>query len=524
MVQWLSHLRAERRLSPKTLEAYARDLRQCLTFLNEHWGARVTLKGVASVEASDIRAFMAMRRADDIAGRSLMRTLAGLRSFGRFLEREGKGKVGALSAIRSPKVGKSLPKPIQVSAAKRLADADERAGETRETWILARDAAVMALLYGSGLRISEALGLKRRDVPRPGEGDVLIVTGKGNKTRMVPVLQNVLALIADYVAICPYPLGAEGPVFVGARGGPLSPRIIQLAMARRRSARDPGTARPRLALDHADLHRHRQRAVAGGLSQHASARLTGGRCGLTLFRHMSLASSSGDCALGSPLLICSACLLRNGRLSGNRASEKFILEGIMSAHESMEQAEHVEHASGENRKIALLIAVIALCLALSETLGKGAQTESISKNVEASNLWAFFQAKSIRRTVVQATAEHAKLSLGTVGDEASKAALQKQIDDWNKTAARYRSEPETGEGSEELAKRAKNAEHERDEATAKYHHYEIASAAFQIGIVLASATIITGMIILAWGSAALALMGIVITVLGLYSPHLLHLH
>jgi hypothetical protein len=190
----------------------------------------------------------------------------------------------------------------------------------------------------------------------------------------------------------------------------------------------------------------------------------------------------------------------------------------------MEHAEHAEHASGSNKKIALLIAVIALFLALSETLGKGAQTESISKNVEASNLWAFFQAKSIRRTVVQATSEHAKLSLGTVGDEASKAALKKQIDDWTKTAARYRSEPETGEGSEELANRAKKAEHERDLATAKYHHYEVASAAFQIGIVLASATIITGMIILAWGSAALALIGIVITGLGLYSPHLLHLH
>jgi integrase/recombinase XerC len=236
MTRWLAHLRAERRLSHKTLEAYARDLRQCLDFLCEHWGARVTLSRFAALEASDIRAFMAMRRADEIASRSLMRTLAGLRSFGRFLEREGKGKVGALSAIRSPKVGKSLPKPIQVTAAKRLADADERAGETRETWILARDAAVMALLYGSGLRISEALGLKRRDVPRPGEGDVLVVTGKGNKTRMVPVLQNVLTLIADYVAICPYPLGAEGPVFVGARGGPLSPRIIQLAMERLRGA------------------------------------------------------------------------------------------------------------------------------------------------------------------------------------------------------------------------------------------------------------------------------------------------
>src|ERR1700752_255604 len=236
MTRWLTHLRSERRLSPKTLEAYARDLRQCLTFLSEHWGKQVTLKGFASVEATDIRAFMAMRRADDIAGRSLMRALAGLRSFGKFLEREGKGKVGALSAIRAPKVGKSLPKPIEMAAAKRLTDADERAGEARDPWIWARDAAVRALLYGSGLRISEALGLKRREVPAPGAGDVLIVTGKGNKTRMVPVLQNVLSLIQDYVAMCPHSLSPEGPIFVGARGGPLSPRIIQLTMERLRGA------------------------------------------------------------------------------------------------------------------------------------------------------------------------------------------------------------------------------------------------------------------------------------------------
>jgi hypothetical protein len=196
----------------------------------------------------------------------------------------------------------------------------------------------------------------------------------------------------------------------------------------------------------------------------------------------------------------------------------------MSAHESMEHAEHAEHASGSNKKIALLIAVIALFLALSETLGKGAQTESISKNVEASNLWAFFQAKSIRRTTVQTAADQAKISLAAASEDATRAALQKQIEDWQKTAARYRSEPETGEGSEQLSERAKHAEHERDEATAKYHHFELASAAFQIGIVLASATIITGMIVLAWISGVLALAGIAMTALGIFSPHLLHLH
>ena len=195
----------------------------------------------------------------------------------------------------------------------------------------------------------------------------------------------------------------------------------------------------------------------------------------------------------------------------------------MSAHESMEQADQAKEASGENRKIALLIAIIALCLALSETLGKGAQTESISKNVEASNLWAFFQAKTIRRTTVQTAAEQAKLGLSAASDDATKATLQKQIDDWQKTAARYRSEPETGEGTEQLSERAKHAEEERDLATAKYHHFELASAAFQIGIVLASATIITGIIVLAWISGLLALAGIAMTALGIFTPHLLHL-
>jgi hypothetical protein len=195
----------------------------------------------------------------------------------------------------------------------------------------------------------------------------------------------------------------------------------------------------------------------------------------------------------------------------------------MSAHESMEQADQAKEASSENRKIALLIAVIALCLALSETLGKGAQTDAISKNVEASNLWAFFQAKSIRHTVVQTAADQSRLSLGTVGDDTAKAAAQKQIDTWQKTAERYRSDPKSGEGQEQLSERAKHAEEERDLAEAKYHHFELASAAFQIGIVLASATIITGMVVLAWISGLLALTGIAITALGIFMPHLLHL-
>jgi hypothetical protein len=193
----------------------------------------------------------------------------------------------------------------------------------------------------------------------------------------------------------------------------------------------------------------------------------------------------------------------------------------MSAHEQMEHAEHMEHAAGNNKKIALLIAILALFLAFSETLGKSAQTEGISGNVEASNLWAFFQAKTIRRTVVLTAAESMKL-VGSVGDDATKAAIQKQVDEWQKTAARYRSEPETHEGTAELAERAKEEEHARDRSLASYHNYEIASAAFQIAIVLASATIITGAVALAWIAGLLGLAGLGFMGLGLFAPELLH--
>jgi integrase/recombinase XerC len=203
------------------------------------------LRQLAKLAPQDVRAFMAARRAGGSSGRSLMRSLAGVRSFARFLERNGKGKVAALAAVRAPKVPKTLPKPLAVAAAKRLSDADIRAGEAREPWIFARDAAVLALLYGSGLRISEALGLARGEVPAPGQGDAITVTGKGNKQRMVPILPQVSQLIADYVAICPYDLPAECPLFVGARGGPLSPRIIQLVMERLRGALSlPDSATP----------------------------------------------------------------------------------------------------------------------------------------------------------------------------------------------------------------------------------------------------------------------------------------
>jgi Domain of unknown function (DUF4337) len=196
---------------------------------------------------------------------------------------------------------------------------------------------------------------------------------------------------------------------------------------------------------------------------------------------------------------------------------------MAEAHEQMEQAEHVEHASHENRRIALLIAVLALFLSFSETLGKSAQTEAISANVESSNLWAFFQAKTIRMTQVKTAAEELKLEAAAASDPAAKEAMNKQIEAWQKTAARYDSEPETHEGRKELSERAKEAEEGRDLAMAKYHHYELASAAFQIGIVLASAAVITSAIALAWLSGALGILGLAILALGVYAPHALDL-
>ncbi len=269
--RWLEHLGAERRYSPKTLEAYGRDVRQWLGFLAEHLGKKLTLADLEQLEPRDVRAFLAARRAAGLTGRSLMRTLAGTRSFARHLERNGKGAVGALSAVRSPKLPKTLPKPLAVSAAKRIVETELRAGEDREPWILARDAAVLALLYGSGLRISEALALERHEVPEPGQGDAIVVTGKGNKTRMVPVLQQVLGLIADYVAICPYGLAAEDPLFVGAKGGRLSPRIVQLAMAGLRGA----LGLPQTATPHALRHSFATHLLARGGDLRAIQELLG---------------------------------------------------------------------------------------------------------------------------------------------------------------------------------------------------------------------------------------------------------
>jgi hypothetical protein len=192
-------------------------------------------------------------------------------------------------------------------------------------------------------------------------------------------------------------------------------------------------------------------------------------------------------------------------------------------HETIEKAQEGEHSQYFNRRIALLIAVLALFLSFSETFGKSAQTEALSANVESSDLWAFFQAKSIRLTQVNTAAEEMLVASEAAPDPAVKTSMQKQIDAWKKTAARYDSEPSTGEGRKELAGRAKEAEEKRDLALAKYHHYELSSAAFQVGIVLASAAVITGMVALAWFGGALGIVGLVLMLFGFFAPHALPL-
>jgi hypothetical protein len=191
---------------------------------------------------------------------------------------------------------------------------------------------------------------------------------------------------------------------------------------------------------------------------------------------------------------------------------------MSDVHEHLEQAEHVEHAAHSNKKIALVIAVLALFLAFSETLGKGAQTAALSQNIEASDLWAFFQAKTIRQTILRTAGESRAIELASIPDAAAKAAMAKQIDTWKKTIDRYESDPESKEGRKELTARAQATEHLRDLNFAKYENYEMASAAFQIGIVLASASVITSMLALVYGAAGLGLIGVIFTGFGLFAP------
>jgi integrase/recombinase XerC len=230
LAAWQRDLGAVRRLAPKTLEAYGRDLGQFLSFLSDHTGGPVTLNTLKELRGADIRAFLAKRRNESLSSRSLARALSAQKSFFRFLERDGVLATEALNVIRTPKLPKSLPKALTVAEAK--ATITTTAEMEDIPWIAARDMAVLSLCYGAGLRIAEALSLTRADL----EGTAMRVTGKGGKTRLVPLISTVRAAIDAYLKLCPFPLNPSQLMFRGAKGGVLSPRLIQLRVVQLRSA------------------------------------------------------------------------------------------------------------------------------------------------------------------------------------------------------------------------------------------------------------------------------------------------
>ena len=221
---WVAWLAGERRASAHTIAAYGRDLAFFLDFLTEHLGELPSLGAIDGLRPADFRAYLA-RRVQHHAGRgSLARGLSVLRGFVRFLHRRGLASTSALAALRSPRLRASVPKPLTVDDATAAVDV---VGDFATGWQGKRDIAILTLLYGCGLRLSEALGLSRGEAPL---SEMLVVTGKGRKQRLLPVLPVVRAAVADYLAACPHALATDGPLFVGARGGPLTPRIVQRQM------------------------------------------------------------------------------------------------------------------------------------------------------------------------------------------------------------------------------------------------------------------------------------------------------
>jgi integrase/recombinase XerC len=262
---WTAWLAGERRASPHTVAAYGRDLAFFLDFLTEHLGELPSLGTFRGLLPADYRAYLA-HRAAEVERTSLARGLSVVRTFVRFLERRGFAASPALAVLRAPKLPKSVPKPLSV------ADAAEMIGAPGEmatsAWQAKRDIALLTLLYGCGLRLSEALGLKRSEAPR---GDLVTITGKGRKQRLVPVLPVVREAIADYLAACPYPLPPEGPLFVGARGGPLHPRVVQRQMQTLRGM----LGLPETATPHALRHSFATHLLGGGGDLRAIQELLG---------------------------------------------------------------------------------------------------------------------------------------------------------------------------------------------------------------------------------------------------------
>lgn len=231
---WIAHLETERRFSPKSLEAYRRDVAQFLGFLVNHLGTEPSLGDLGALAPQDLRAYLAHRRAEGLADRSVMRALAAIRSFYNWLDRRCGVANARIRLVRGPRLRATLPRPVsEIDAAAMLDEAlePESTGANAD-WIAARDAAVLTLLYAAGLRISEALGLKGGDRPLPR---TLRITGKGGKERIAPILDAARDAVERYAALCPYTLDRDAPLFRGARGGELSPRIIQERVAQLRA-------------------------------------------------------------------------------------------------------------------------------------------------------------------------------------------------------------------------------------------------------------------------------------------------
>jgi integrase/recombinase XerC len=237
---WLLGQSALQNASDATIQAYGGDVTEFLAFMTEHHGAPQGLGAIAKITVSDMRAWMARTRAGGLSPRSLARKLSAVKSFYRWLaEREGFEPTAVLST-RAPKFTKKLPRPLAQDAARAVLDTVELQSDT--PWVAARDVAVVTLLYGCGLRISEALGLQGRDAPLP---QVLRILGKGNKERLVPVLPAARAAVDRYLELCPWPQETDLPLFRGVRGGALNPRMIQGVMARTRMQLGlPSTATP----------------------------------------------------------------------------------------------------------------------------------------------------------------------------------------------------------------------------------------------------------------------------------------
>ncbi|PCJ88767.1 MAG: recombinase XerC [Hyphomicrobiales bacterium] len=263
MRDWLGHLEHGKQLSAKTVEAYERDVRQFLQFLAGHEGEPVSIAVLGALKITGLRSFLAQRRGKGTGARSLARGLAGLRSFFTYLRKQNIVDVTAANALTTPKQPKSLPRPVSASDAGDMLTEAQLPNYESEPWVGARDAAVLSLLYGCGLRISEALGLTMADLPSLREG-LVRVTGKGGKERLVPVLKVVREAVDAYCSACPFVVMAHQdaamPLFYGVRGGALSPRLIQKAVEDLRFR----LGLPNSATPHALRHAFATHLLAGG--------------------------------------------------------------------------------------------------------------------------------------------------------------------------------------------------------------------------------------------------------------------